>query len=453
MDLDSAYRWNVPTLTYGFDQSFLDFFGSNGVAAVETAIQMINDVPPASEVVLTNYSTRAAAANWTAEFEGLFDLKSQTLCLLLEHLGLASPTRYVYALRQWEPFLSLRDWQFSTVWDVLIPYYIVQRNFDPESLQQSIGVNGVLYAGALYIADGDNLIYQYPVDPTEPYYTAVADAVAPYDSLPGVFYSRLTFDDVGGLRYLLSTNTLRYETLVPGVQSNQTNANPLVNGAWRPGVDKITFVAHPFDSLTGHFVAITNQFTDNYVTNGNLAQQQVQRVIAEPDFLFCAGDVSADTRYVQLYSRTGTSNWINNASSNANQTGAGPGVIQPQVRITFQKLGMYLYRDGSDEWATAYPILWGSFDSTNTVAYPVPQSGTNRTTMHMWLLLGSGNNALTQRFDWSPKGPTGAQFAFQTSTNLSDWVLLFTLTNNGSICTYVNDHPSSTQRFYRLLPE
>src|SRR5277367_6213123 len=55
MCISNGYRWNVPVVTYGFDQSFLNFFGTNGVAAVEGAIQILNDLPPASGVVLTNY--------------------------------------------------------------------------------------------------------------------------------------------------------------------------------------------------------------------------------------------------------------------------------------------------------------------------------------------------------------------------------------------------------------
>src|SRR5580658_6978709 len=43
MDIGNGYRWNVPVVTYGFDKSFLDFFGTNGVAAVEAAIQILND--------------------------------------------------------------------------------------------------------------------------------------------------------------------------------------------------------------------------------------------------------------------------------------------------------------------------------------------------------------------------------------------------------------------------
>ena len=56
MCISNGYRWNVPVVTYGFDQSFLNYFGSNGVAAVESAIQILNDLPPASQIALTNYA-------------------------------------------------------------------------------------------------------------------------------------------------------------------------------------------------------------------------------------------------------------------------------------------------------------------------------------------------------------------------------------------------------------
>ena len=52
MDINEEYRWNVPVVTYAFDQSFLDYFGSNGVAAVEQAIGVINELPPASSIDL-----------------------------------------------------------------------------------------------------------------------------------------------------------------------------------------------------------------------------------------------------------------------------------------------------------------------------------------------------------------------------------------------------------------
>src|SRR5947209_12131779 len=55
MALGEEYRWNVPIVTYGFDKSFLDYFGSNGVAAAEQAVQLLNALPPASTIDLNNY--------------------------------------------------------------------------------------------------------------------------------------------------------------------------------------------------------------------------------------------------------------------------------------------------------------------------------------------------------------------------------------------------------------
>jgi len=105
MCISNGYRWNVPVVTYGFDQSFLDYFGTNGVAAVESAIQILNNLPPASGTVLTNYPFDSRYDNYQAQSESLIDLKSQTLVLILEHLGLTQPTRYVYVLRQWDSAL------------------------------------------------------------------------------------------------------------------------------------------------------------------------------------------------------------------------------------------------------------------------------------------------------------------------------------------------------------
>ena len=47
-NLGEEYRWNTPVIYYAFDQSFLDYFGSNGVWAVEQAIAVLNG--------LTNFS-------------------------------------------------------------------------------------------------------------------------------------------------------------------------------------------------------------------------------------------------------------------------------------------------------------------------------------------------------------------------------------------------------------
>jgi hypothetical protein len=234
-----------------------------------------------------------------------------------------------------------------------------------------------------------------------------------------------------------------------------------VNGAWRPGVDKITFIPQPVDSQSGAFLPTTNYFTDSYMTNGVLQQQQVARTISQPDFLFSAGDITSSPG-VPFYTRTGTTNWLNNATANGNTNGAGPGVIQPQVQIVFNKLGQVLESESyfSDETVVDQSSYWGSFDgSTNApVVYPMPKTGTNQMTVRMWLTMGNQvNNHFVQSyqnsFNWSPTSPAGTQFAFQTSTNLINWDIIFSVTNNGSVSTYLNYSPSSKSRFYRLVPQ
>src|SRR5439155_26652692 len=81
--LGEGYRWNVPVVSYAFKQSFIDYFGSNGVRAVEQAIKILNDLPRASEIVLTNFPQAVHRFNYSALDQELFDLKTATLGLLL----------------------------------------------------------------------------------------------------------------------------------------------------------------------------------------------------------------------------------------------------------------------------------------------------------------------------------------------------------------------------------
>jgi hypothetical protein len=451
MDITNEYRWNVPVVTYGFDQSFLDYFGSNGVAAVESAIKILNDLPPASQIEPGDYPPDVTHINYTAQGQSLYDLKSQTLSLLLEQLGLTQPTRYIFVLRQWNPiFLTYPD---EINWpDGTIPNYIVERNFDPETFMPSQSGNGFQYFG--YVLSGNiNLVEPISLDPNSPVETAVAD----YNLGLGDFYTGLTGDDVGGLVYLLSTNNVNYETLLPGIAGVGTNADSFVNGAWRPGVDKITFVPQPLDSLTGEFLTMTNQFTDTYIADGVLMQQQVARVIPEPDFLFSAADINLGIPAFPSSSRTGTTNWINNAALNGNPNGAGPGVIQPPIVITFNKVGRQFVSSGtySDTVATDESGFLGSFDaSTNSpIMYPVPQTGSNQMTVRMWLRMGNFPTWSLHHFEWELTSLPNAGFTLQTSTDLMTWTDLFTVANNGSVCTYIVDNPASIQRFYRLVPQ
>jgi hypothetical protein len=432
MCISNEYRWNVPVVTYGFDQSFLDYFGSNGVAAVESAIQTLNDLPPASQIVLSNYPFDSQQINFTAQSQNLYDLKSETLSLLLEQMGLAQPTRYVFLLKQWNPT------------------NIVQRNFDPQTLAASPYVNGTFYFYNISSQGNQHSVNPFAVDPFDETYTAVAD----FNLNAGGFYTGLTYDDVGGLAYLLSTNNVNYENLLPDVSGTGANSNSFVNGAWRSGMDKITFIPQPVDSQSGAFLPTTNYFTDSYIINGILQQQQMARVISQPDFLFSAGDVTLGIPAMPFFTRTGTTNWLNNAAANGNTNGAGPGVIQPQVQIVFNKLGQQFVSAGniSDEQVFDQSQVWASFDNSINapVTYPISQAVTNQMTVRMWLwFVGK-----TQKdFEWKPTSASCSQFTLQTSTNLASWINLFTVTNDSSVCTYFNDNPASPSRFYRLIQQ
>ncbi len=458
MEINEAYRWNVPVVTYGFDQSFLDYFGSNGVRAVEAAIQILNDLPPASVLTLTNYPTYSQKNNYTANTDGLWDLKSATLSALVEQLGLAQPARYTCSIRRWDDRLKAFVFEYTAgpPWPAGT---VAERNFDPVTLMRSYYVNGVLYAAFIqYAAVGTSGIpsvagtVPFPVDPVENSLTAVADFFSTLSLEPnGEFYTGLTYDDAGGLKFLLATNNLRVESLLPEVNSARPNTEVLRTGT-RPGVDKITFLRHPSDTVSGHFLAFTNDFSDNYYLNGVGATQAVERVTQQPDFLFSAGDnsiVSAEQTLPVL--RTGTSNWVNNAAVNGGTN--GPGVIAPPVRITFHRRGSLVFSgepSPGDVSAQLFNIRWASFDqSTNgPVLYPNFAAG-SVVPLSVRLRLSNGPNILLSH-TWQLSVPVGGTAQLQTATGLTNWVSVITVTNNGAVVEWHHSGVSSSQRFFRV---
>src|SRR3954468_21629841 len=103
-DLTEEWRWNIPTITYGFSEAFINFFGTNGIAAVEDAISLYNRELTNSLQNLTDAQLRAKPLNakrvhLTAQSLGLLDLKSEAMGLLAEQLGLASAERWTWAIR------------------------------------------------------------------------------------------------------------------------------------------------------------------------------------------------------------------------------------------------------------------------------------------------------------------------------------------------------------------
>jgi len=439
MCISNGYRWNMPVVTYGFDKSFLDYFGTNGMAAVNSAIAVLNTLPPASQLDPNNFTAGTTYYNHAAQSQGLIDLKSETLFLLLERLGLGAPGVGVFCLK---------DFWFT---NGAIAGDVLQRNYDPLTDLPSDYIGGTLFTYQLqYSAYGEETNawpVAFPVDPLTLSSSPVANGVPE----AGAFFSGLTSDDVGGLRYLLSTNNVRYETLLPDVHG--VSANSFVDGAWRPGINKITFVLQPAGSSSGACLPMTNQFVDTYIANGSAAQQQLERITTQPDILFCATNLAGSSYW---FSRTDTAGWINNAASNGNASNAGPGNIAPPVRITFSKLGPQWesFRGSSEELAYDLTTRWGAFDGTTNapIVFSQFQTGANQNPIQTPVrLLFSGNNSFSQH-DWLVGGAAGASFNFQTSTNLIDWVTLFVVTNDGSINSYFNSTPNSPQRFYRIVP-
>jgi hypothetical protein len=437
MKLNEGYRWNVPVITYAFDKAFVDYFGSNGVAAVEAAIQVFNDLPPASSMVLSNYPTEVRRKNFHAEDQWLVDLKSATLAVLLEEMGLAPPTRNIFDLVRFDPIFT---WQGDEVsWPPgTIPDLVIERNFDPDSLVPSHRVNGFLYTGnveqmCIGCPLGEWDVTEYVIDATDPLRTAVADARGIQDwftRLPyGSYLSGLSRDDVGGLRYLLSTNNINFEILLADVHGAGANPNNYVNGALRPGINKISFLRQQYDLSSGQAVPIINRFTDDYVTNNVHTTQQLERVITRPDILFTAEDLPQIID-PQAHNISGTTNWWNGAAAGGNPGGAGPGVIRPPVKIGLDTFGPVVQSSDYAPWFVA-SFRWGSFNnSTNPpIAYPEGAvfEGADRLSIHLWM--GPDAMHFNEYFHWFAPIPLGKEAWVQTSTNLTDWTSQAAITN------------------------
>jgi hypothetical protein len=452
MNLNAGYRWNVPTLTYGFDQSFLDYFGTNGVAAVESAVAIWNALPPASAINLTNYPLQNSRVNLRAEAENLLDLKSFALGMLIEQFGLAQPPRYVFALRQWTPAFS-PDALDETSWPAdAIPTYIIQRNFDPLTFATSRYVNGLGFTAYMIVyrpAPPIAALYPLQFDPQQTKHTAVADYFSGLGA--GIYFSGLTRDDVGGLRYLLNATNRHMENLIAGVRGSGSNINNFVNTALRPGVEKIILVPQPRNAATGLFLPLTNQFTDTFITN-NLAQQQgLERVTVQPDILF-SGMASAG-----LFARTGTSNWLNHAGVNGIAGGAGPGVICPPVVLRFDPARQF-GAGGNPSEVSEYPH-WATFDSSTNypVVYPLnvvfPETATARIYLDVFNPYASWENLPAQSFEWPLPNSKGTNYLLQTSTNCSTWVVITNFVNSGLDFNYrysATNH--EIPRFFRFTP-
>jgi hypothetical protein len=221
-NLGEEFRWNVPVLYYTFDQSFLGYFGTNGTAAVDGALAILN-------TTLTNVSSwspgleeiplESKQLNYTAAALHLYDLKSITLQSMVTELCLADPVAFTWTLRNRSPNPACP----------FFIYTVIQRNFDPATLDPTAYVNGVLYTYWIeeFCPTVDEAItIPTSTDPLAQASSPVARVTQIFSSFDyyGFYYTGLTRDDVGGLRYLFNTNNIILENAGSGTLTSITNS-------------------------------------------------------------------------------------------------------------------------------------------------------------------------------------------------------------------------------------
>jgi hypothetical protein len=307
-NIGEEYRRNTPVMYYAYDATFLDYFGSNGVAAVQGAFNIMNNVFTNNPTGMTNgldgYSTSLSEipletrhVNYQAQALGLYDLKTYTLNILVRQMGLADPVEYTWTLHD-------RAIIPSTTCPSGMVYSVVQRNFDtggsPVANSQSVlslyspYVNGVLYSYYIVeVCTGPPVLaitVPFPVDPLDVTYSPVASQLD--NVFWGNFYTGLTRDDVMGLRYLMTTNTINTETAATGsVLMNSTtntsqevlfpaNTNILQGfGTFSlstlltfastnpPATVETAFPGINVNNVSNYFVLVTNWTVFSYITN------------------------------------------------------------------------------------------------------------------------------------------------------------------------------------------
>jgi len=443
MALGEEYRWNLPVITYGFDSSFVAYFGDEGVAEVEKAVALLNALPPASTIDPATHPLRIQFKNDLAVGGSVYDLKSMALSLLLEQLGLASPASSMYVLR------SRTVTPISTYY--VTNYHVIERNYHPLTTETSARVNSTLFVYEVYESPlwGADAI-ERPADPLSFIYYAVADLAAQ----TGHYFTGLSQDDVGGLRYLYSAQNRNVERLPTAVE--RVDGSPVVNEALRPGVEKITFQRVPGIVYPAIPLNMTIEFDDTYIIDGETRTQRLLRPIQKPDIVFTASDlgVYAPSGYPQLYRTTGTSNWVNHASLNGFASTAGPGIIPPGVEIAFSNV---LPVNSAQTYPNVYSNLgavgrWGSFTAVGEplAVYPQPASGTTGlAALNVW------QGETQKKLSWLTVIRPQTVYHLQSSTDLLNWETITTYPATNQMLLPLEAEISTTGpgKFFRLVEE
>jgi hypothetical protein len=410
------YRLSTPVVTYGIDGSFLEFFGVEGAQAVDAAFDAFNSLTTVSAFSqnLDEFPLKSDGINPSARAMGIVDLKTQMMSQILATLGLTSPERWCWSLRaRYAPTPTPS-------------YSVVNFNYDPVSGRPSRYVNGTLYSYVIReIFNGDGTVWFYdarevPVDSANPMVTLAStisgnpfttsdDRVSRAMSQVGRYFTGLTRDDAGGLRYLYHPANRNYEGAPAGsfrgsaisggggggasaslespwtiagstgqvgttaVGTTTTTTLQLVNLAVRAGVDRVRFDKVNTDpvlrqSARQSFVT----YPEVVSSNGVVIRQVVSRILTRPDILISARDLGVGT-FLPIFGSLEQPTFFN-AGATLDPNAEGPGNIEPQSGFTFSKVGVYSWNIGNTDEQDGRPgSLWGSFDgSTNApVIYPI----------------------------------------------------------------------------------
>jgi hypothetical protein len=252
-DIKQFFRWNIPNLTYSFDASFVNFFGLDGINAVNEAFGVLNDFfvnssyngVTALDLVAHGFRSNynSTAINITAQNAQVMDIKSLVLGMLVNNMGLGNPHRHAFSINSISTNLAGTQWNFN----------VVLRNWDPLTYTSSTNINGVGYSYRLihdappsvgvttpptimdmeeFTADTSGNAFTAIAGITDAFYGNTALFWTDTPSLYGfgVYYHAdnaiggensprhtLTYDDAGGLKYLYRTNNFVYESLDPSV--------------------------------------------------------------------------------------------------------------------------------------------------------------------------------------------------------------------------------------------
>jgi hypothetical protein len=210
-------------------------------------------------------------------------------------------------------------------------YSVIKRNFDPITWQPSSYVNGNLYTyqiielcPAQSIASAEEVL----VDPLG----TPASSVASWNAFVGDFYRGLTRDDMGGIRYLLSTNNINWETTPPDAFIFATNktAQLLYSSNLQVFAEQsLTNDAAALQALwPGLVVTGTSNFFVNVVETNTVAyftNPPYAPVGSPPTLVFATNyTVGVATRYVHTFGNVLTNQVYNYCVSSLLTTNIAP---------------------------------------------------------------------------------------------------------------------------------